>query len=75
MPVLRVKWEKKFGNILLASGRSEEREAHSIVVATSADDQLKELAESSKEGLLTDTVLDIPVCGIEDVQLRSVAPS
>ena len=50
MAALRVKWVKKLGNILLASGRSEEREAHNIAVPTSADDQLRELADSSKEG-------------------------
>lgn len=50
MPALRVKWEKKFGNILLASGRSEEREAQSIAVPTSAVDQLRELADSSRQG-------------------------
>lgn len=48
MPAFRVKWEKKFGNILLASGRSEEREAHSTAVPTSADDQIREVADSSR---------------------------
>ena len=48
MLALRVKWEKKLGTSLLASGRREEREAHSIAVPTSAADQFRELADSSE---------------------------
>jgi hypothetical protein len=73
VPALRVKWGKKFGNILLTSGRSEEREAHSIAVPTSADDQIRELADSSKEGVLANALLDDRVHRDEHVQLKSTA--
>lgn len=47
MPALRVRFRKNFGNILLASGRRDEREAQNIAVPTSAVDQFRELADSS----------------------------
>jgi hypothetical protein len=56
VPALRVRFQKSFGNILLASGRSEEREAQNIAVPTSAVDQFRELADSSKGLSLADVV-------------------